>query len=193
MENKKINTEKEYMMLREELMYNQKNRDTLAQFAYTVVGVIITAAFAANNEWIMLCVLIFLLPMSLRVAECSNTTAYIASYMKTHLEPHIDLKWETNHYTYYKENPRKGWEKFIYYFSRLDFPFLSFVSSFLFWLMRGFDFYPQGSLLLGHAIVICQIVVIAIEAIVICRFADIAKKKELHIHRWNMIESDTDK
>ncbi len=188
MDNKKVEIEKEYQMLREELMYNQKYRDTLAQFAYTVVCAIMAAALAADNEWILLGAVIFLLPMTVRVAECSNSTAYIASYMKTYLEPHLDLKWEINHHAYHSENPRKGWEKVIYYLSRLDFPFLTAVCSVFFWLMRDLNFCPKDSLLLGIGIVIVQVALVIFEGVLICRYANVLRKKNLHIDRWNALK-----
>ncbi len=192
MDNKKVGIEKEYQMLREELMYNQKYRDSLAQFAYTVVCAIVAAALVADNEWILLGAVLFLLPMTVRVAECSSSTAYIASYMKTHLEPYLDLKWEINHYAYYEKNPRKGWEKVIYYLSRLDFPFLTAVCSALFWFMRDLNFSPKGNLLLGIGIVIVQVVIAIFEGVLICRYANIVRKKYIHIDRWNALKAADD-
>lgn len=194
MDNKKARIEKEYQMLREELMYNQKYRDSLAQFAYTVVCAIVAAALAADNEWILLGAVIFLLPMTVRVAECSNSTAYIASYMRIYLEPHLDLKWETNHHAYHHKNPRRGWESVIYYLSRLDFPFLTAVCSALFWFMRDFNFFPKESVLLGIGIIVIQFVIVVFESVLICRYANVARRKGLHIERWNALKvADSDK
>lgn len=180
--------EKEYMMLRAEIDDNLKERDSLANFSYTVVFAIITAAIAAKTEWILLGVIPFLFPVSLKFTDCGNSIAYLAAYMKVYLEKDCGIQWESNHYAYYKRFPRFGWRKFFYHCARCDFSFLIFICSALFWLLRGLNFYVAGRLWLGILILVVQIVAIVGEAIIIIHYNSFSKMKEKFIINWTNLK-----
>lgn len=182
--------EKEYMMLREEIMYHQKQRDSIAQFCYTVCVAAIAAAFASKVSWINLCVLLFLVPMSLKAAESSNSIAFLASYMKAYLERDFDIKWETHHHNYYLKYKRKGTLWVIHYCARWDFLCLSIVSSFLFWLMRNFDLCVRGHIAFGWIIIVLQVLVIIFEGYIGFVYSNFVKLKDDMLDNWNKLLKD---
>lgn len=188
MDSKKASIEKEYMMLREEIMHEIKQRDNIAQFAYTITIAVFAAALSSNISCIVLCTLPFLLFTSLKVAECCYSISYIATYLSTHLEPQLDFEWENNHLNYYKVNKRKQTDRIIYMCSRLDFSFLTAISAFLFWHMRGYNFRIQNSLICGIILIILQIGLFYFELYIGIVYSNIFELKKNKLIKWEKVK-----
>ena len=181
-------SEKEYSMIREEIMYNQNQRDTFERFAYTVVTAIYAVAFAAHSCWLMLCTILLLLPISFRIFSCNESIHYLSSYLAS-FGKSVDIAWEHYHHKYQEKfKPESKWYKKLFSQLRLDFFLLISASSLLFWLLRGFSIEIHGKLLYGIIILIFQIAAAVIELIVPIRNSIIGtEKKNEMINNWKAL------
>lgn len=132
-----MNNDKEYLMLRDEIIWRLKAIDTLDTFTYTAFVGILGIAFAA--EIIELCLLSFIIivPISLKVANHKHAISHVSGYMREFLEDiHKDqcFKWETLHCEFYKKNPRNLTENIIYYGSSIEYIIMCLITSFIFWI-----------------------------------------------------------
>ena len=184
--------EKEYMMLREELTYNQKLRDSLEKLSYTVAVGIFAATVTLKNPWVILCNIVFLFLMSFRVAECARSVAYLSSYIYTNIESADNFRWETQHYEYSKQHRWKGIEKAIYSFGRWNFIILSGISAVFFWFLRGFNFYIHGHWAYGLIMIILQMLAIFTEIYLIIVHCSVFKHKTKMIKNWKNLQINTD-
>lgn len=177
----------EYMMLREEMMFNQKRQDSITQFTYTTTVAIWAAALTVNNAWIVYSSLFITLLMSMRISDCRRSIAFLAGYMKVALEPDLDFQWETNSYEYYKKHDRTIMEWFLYVGSKLDFAILSIVSSVLFWGLRDWKFMIYNSVLLSHITLFIQIFIIVFEMLLYFKYSSVATIKKKLIKNWKVV------
>ena len=186
----KLVKEKEYMMLREEIMYIQKRRESIIQHTYTVGIALFAAAFASKISWINLCILPYLISASLKATECGNSLGYLASYMEVFLEESIDIKWETNNHKYAKNYPKKGFRWLQHFIGRCDFLCLAIISCFLFWLMRDFSFEIYGRLLYGIVLLVIQAIVIVFEMYLSFYYSNYATHKNKTWNNWEWIKEN---
>ena len=191
----KDDAEKEYVMLREEIMYHQDLRDHMAQVTYTVCAAIFAGAITVGNAWVNLCTLIFLIPIALKESESAKTIAYIASYMITFLEEDCGFNWESMHKKYYEKNPRRSIKEYIiHYVSRWDYAILTVASSFLFWIMLGTNPFVSpainGSTALGVAVLGFQAVAAIFQIVVSRYYCDFSTRKKEMCRNWEKIKAE---
>lgn len=180
--------EKEYMMLREEIMYITKRRESIIQHTYTVGLGLFAAAFAANIAWINLCIIPLVLSASLRATEYGNSLSYLASYVEVFLESKLDIKWETMNRKYLSRYKKKGFLWFQHFAGRCDFLCLVLISCALFWIERQGQIVVHGSLSLGIIVLILQIVVICFELYLVFYYVNNKRRKNLLIENWQKLK-----
>ncbi|MBE6700394.1 MAG: hypothetical protein E7582_00685 [Ruminococcaceae bacterium] len=180
----------EYMMLREEMMFNQKRQDSITQFTYTTTVAIWAAALTVNNAWIVYSSLFMILLMTMRISNCRRCIAFLAGYMKVALEPDLDLQWETKSFDYYEINKRTTSEWLLYVGSKFDFPILSIISSLLFWGLRDWKFMIYNSVLLSHITLFIQIFIIVFEMLLYFKYSSVATIKKKLIKNWEIVQKN---
>lgn len=181
----------EYLMLREEIMYNQKVENSSVQFAYTMVATLWAAALAQiGNEWIVFISLVLIIPISLRVWYSRQSMAFLAAYMSVFLEGKENFNWETRHCQFYNRFGRSKSEKMVYYWSRLDFTFLSTAGTVLFWTLRNWEFKIMGNIKYAILILFLQILIIGIELFLCYKYTNISKLKEKKLRDWKLLKAE---
>ncbi len=177
----------EYMMIREEMMFNQKRQDSITQFTYTTAVAIWAAALTVNNAWIVYSSLFVTLLMALRISDCRRAISFLAGYMKVMLEPNIEFEWETMSCKYYETHRRTAMEWLLYVGSKFDFAILSIVSSILFWGLRDWTFIVHDSLILAYVVLIVQIFIVAFEILLYFKYSSVASMKNKFISNWEVV------
>ncbi len=106
--------DKEYLILREEIVQNLKKQDQVFGTIISLLG--LTNIFSSYSENVLFLFLILLLStfLQLRMLEYRNTVYYISTYMVAFLERDSEFKWETrlrlfkkDGYGYENGNPGK--------------------------------------------------------------------------------------
>lgn len=120
-----IKNEKEYFMLREEIMHHKKRQNTMATFACTLIASLIGIAATANVPILAAISTIFVFPLSLKFFESRYSIALLSTYMRTFLSEPGCPNWENNLSEYYSLTQRQWHEKMVYFFSKFDFLLLS--------------------------------------------------------------------
>lgn len=125
--------EKEYFMLREEIIYSAKSVDTLSAFLYTCVVALLGIAIQTNSIAFYLLPFIVIVPITFKIFALKDSIIYIAAYMHVALEGKVGIYWETNHIKYSDKNKNTFAEKLIYYGTSFEFILLSSTCTILFW------------------------------------------------------------
>lgn len=180
-----------YFALREEIMHNFEQENSLIQFVYTVVVAALGLALTIKSCWIALIVSFAVFPMSLRVADIRYSTAYIATYLKTFLEDdNSKWNWEKIHFDFAVKYSGKSLNSFIYNASRLDFAMLTLISVILFWFIHGMS-WVNDSLVLTVIIIAVQVFIVGFETFLGFRYANLKKLKESLCKKWEELYDET--
>lgn len=170
-------------------MYNNSKQDTYTNYAYVIVAAVWSLAFSVKIEWLALIPLFVLIPICLRISDCRYSIAFLASYIKIFLEPQLDVEWQTMHVQFYERHKRTLIQKILYHGSKLDIPFLSLISSVIFWLLRGMEAIlsePYLSLI----ILIVQFIIVVFDCLICLKYSDISRIKEPLLQKWQELYAE---
>ena len=172
-----------YKQLTDEIMYNNSKQDTYTNYAYVIVAAVWSIAFSVQIEWLALVPLLVLIPICLRISDCRYSIAFLASYIKIFLEPHLDAEWQTMHIKYYERHKRTLIQNILYHGSKLDIPFLSLISCVIFWLLRGKEVI-FSEFYLSLLILIVQFVIVVFDCLICFKYSDISRVKKPLLKNW---------
>ncbi len=187
--------DKIYWALRDEILYNYEQENSLIQFVYTAVIAALGLAITMQISWLAFVVSIAIVPMSLRIADIRYSTAYIATYLKTYLEnPDNKFSWENMHHSFSEKHSGKTLKDFIYNACRMDFCILVVICSIVFWSIHGIDLIGEN-LAFTILVVTLQVFIIFFEGFIGIKFANLRKLKNDLIPKWEKIgkEDQNDK
>jgi len=176
-----------YQNLREEIMFNIGKQDVYIVAACTAAIALWTIALNKPNSWIALIAMIVLFPISLRVCDCRYSTAFLSAYIAIFIEQKNTSGWEYAREVYYDNNKRIFSSNAIYLVSKYTFVLLSIVNTVMFWKIRNFNIIVLGSAWWGWSILVCQLVVIVIQAILGYKYCNTSKLKQKFMINWEKI------
>lgn len=179
--------EMEYATLRDEILKLQQKRDDYTRFAYTVIAVIWTAAFAIENAYVVLLGMFILMPIAIRVTDVLYSSGNIAAYISVFIESECSAKWETLNYQYRKEYKGQNKAKFRYISARSDFVMLQILNVLIFWAYRKTP--PFENVLFDHVIIGAQLLIIIFMCYQCHRSAVADVKREENIKNWKNLKS----
>lgn len=182
--------EKEYLMLRNEIIWRLKVVDTLGTFTYTVFISILGVAISTNIIELFLLPFIVVVPISLKVANHKYGVAYVAGYLNEFLEDLTDencFKWEKFHVKYYNENPRELKEKIIYYGSNAEYLLICVLTSILFWIkyLSGHETYLTVVQVFGYSFI--QLASIFLVTYATINYSSFQKFKPSILLKWKKV------
>lgn len=189
-----MSNEKEYLMLRDEIIWRLKAIDTLDTFAYTVFVTVLGIAF--TTKIIELCLLSFVIivPVSLKVANHKHAISHVSGYMREFLEDiHNNqcFKWETLHSKFYWKNPRNLVENIIYYGSSIEYIIMCIFSS----IILGIRFFQdKGELTLFQKSIyfFIPLVITLFVAYITINCIDFHKIKSPIIIKWRSVKEEVE-
>lgn len=187
----------EYKMLREEIMHHKKRQNDYSTFACTAVITIIGTAVVAKIPELCLLSLLIVLPCALKSFESRYSISLLSTYMKSHLEPKVQINWETNLSDYREKTSRLPKEKLVYVLSKFDFVLFSLVSCLVYWILQYINILPQNADVInkydifvklfdlsGHLVFFLQFIFIDLLCRLTTGFYDYAKLKVSKLRNW---------
>lgn len=177
-----MNTDAEYNMLRNEIMYYIKSIDDLSVLTYTFYLTITGLAFTTKIYEIFLLPYLLLLPISFKVSDHKTSIAKISAYLKVFCEKDSIYKWETRRHSYYIIFNNSLSAKINYYISSIEYIVMYSISTLLFWFT--YSSYPKHIFLL---ITILQIFICITLVYSTLNALFIPKLKLNYINNWEKL------
>ncbi len=176
-----------YKFLREEIIDKMKKQDTYINFIITFMVTVWTIAYEFKIELILFFYIFMLLPFSIRLYECRYSIALISSYMSIVLETGNKYSWETMYNKYQKEKKDTLLNKILLFFSRTFIPITCLVSSIMFWWIRDFQIRIFNNMILGHILIIIQIIIILLHLIICAKYRNLNNMKDNCNNIWEKV------
>lgn len=178
-----IKNEKEYFMLREEIMHHKKRQNTMATFAYTIVASLFGVAATADVPILAAIPVVFVFPLSLKFFESRYSIALLSTYMRVFLSESDCPRWENNLSEYYSLTQRQWHEKLVYVCSKFDFFLLCFACPFSFWVLNC-NSHRRIDNPLFTIIIIIQIIITATVFYFTCKYYSYENLKNNKMNNW---------
>lgn len=173
--------EKQYEMLREEIINCTRLSNEFSTFSMTALAAVLAFALSENNPFLFAIPYILIIPLSSKSLYYRNNIATISAYMIVVLEPIIEgYRWESSVSQYNKHNGSTAFTIFRNY----EYCFESVVCLILYlYYAVGFDTDPAIIAAVG---IICAAAT-AYVSIICYKMAHTSELKKVSIKRWEQV------
>lgn len=173
--------EKEYLMLKDEIMLSMKTIKNYNTMLYTVSAALLAFAFNSQNELLFLLPFVILFPLYYLITREAKQALRIGAYMIVFLEEKTNFSWESRLYLYDNtmKNNKHAKVPMVAYFS---IGCLCILLSAMYTNYSIIDYYHI-------ALIICQIILLfACVIMFVVKAPNYTKIKEGYVLEWEQIK-----